>query len=189
MLGVGDGGGGGENISADGISSDDVISSWSVSRLFSVSGADWTVGFGLGLSFEGDKGSVISCRSESSSTGEEVSDRLMGFDCRYVVCGCTTGTGAAAALPLLVGTLILGRSFMISFSRYVKDGAGSCAFSSRAESGGVQVRSERRISAVILSKGLVTCISVDNGLSGSASACEGNLDKGGSPHIPRMSSA
>ena len=132
MLGVG--GRVGEEVCADWISSDEVISSWSISRLFSVRGAARTVVLGLGLFFVGDKGSVISSGSESFSMDDEVSDRLMGLECRCVVCGGTTGTGAAAALPLLVGTLILGRSFIISFSRYVKDGPGSCALSSRAAS-------------------------------------------------------
>ena len=120
VLGVG---GGGEDLSSDWTSSDDVISSWRVSRLLSVSGAARTVVLGLCLFFVGGKGSIVSSISESSSTDDEVSDRIIGDVCRRVVSRGTTGTGAAAALllfvVLLVGTLALGRSFIISKSRYV----------------------------------------------------------------------
>ena len=179
MLGVG---GGGADLSSDWTSSVDVISSWRITKLFAVSGAARTVVLGPCLSFVGEKGSIFSSISKSSSTDDEVSDRLIGLDCRCVVFGGMTGTGAAAALPLLVGTLVLGRSFIISKSRYVKDGGlGSCAFSKRAASalllavGGKiaahveEVRSERRISVVTLSKELRTCTAADDVHSGTAS--------------------
>ena len=128
-------GGGGEDLLSDRTSSDDVISSWRISRLLTVSGAARTVVFGLGLYFVGDKGSVISCRSESSSTDDDLSDILIGRVCRRVVCGGMTGAGAAGVLPLVVGALVLGRSFIISHSQYVKDGGlRSCPFSRRAAS-------------------------------------------------------
>ena len=110
-----------------------MISSWRISRLFSVSGAARTVVFEPRLSFVGDTDSILSSIPESSSTDDEVSDILIGLDCVRVIAGCTTGTGAAAALALWMGTLVLGRSFMMSKSRYLKDSdLGSCVFYRRA---------------------------------------------------------